>query len=183
MRGCSGGNKHRRKLTIFLNLSISHLWELSSTFGLLTLIKASRLKIPIIPPFILAQPKRLRLGSNSQHLEAENWRQKRQATPPSRGKGRQRGWSRCPDLDRRTKAAQTAVATKAAIMSDLGGEERLSTLERIMVENAAMSAAVLRDAHVRWMSGEAIPVSELATLENTFNRTAQALGLCAGLRT
>ena len=40
-----------------------------------------------------------------------------------------------------------------------------------------MSAAVLRDAHVRWMSGEAIPVSELATLENTFNRTAQALGL------
>ena len=27
------------------------------------------------------------------------------------------------------------------------------------------------------MSGEAIPVSELATLENTFNRTAQALGL------
>ena len=27
-----------------------------------------------------------------------------------------------------------------------------------------MSAAVLRDAHVRWMSGEAIPVSELATL-------------------
>ena len=40
------------------------------------------------------------------------------------------------DLDRRTKAAQTAVATKAAIMADLGGEERLSTLERIMVENA-----------------------------------------------
>ena len=62
-------------------------------------------------------------------------------------------------------------------MADLGGEERLSTLERIMVENAAMSEAVLRDAHVRWMSGEVIPVSELATLENTFNRTAQALGL------
>ena len=60
-------------------------------------------------------------------------------------------------------------------MADLGGEERLSTLERIMVENAAMSAAVLRDAHVRWMSGEVM--SELATLENTFNRTAQALGL------
>ena len=70
---------------------------------------------------------------------------------------------------------------KAAIMADLGGEERLSTLERIMVENAAMSAAVLRDAHVRWMSGEVM--SELATLENTFNRTAQALGLSRGLRT
>jgi hypothetical protein len=46
-----------------------------------------------------------------------------------------------------------------------------------MVENAAMSAAVLRDAHVRWMQGQAVPVSELATLENTFNRTASMLGL------
>ena len=58
------------------------------------------------------------------------------------------------NLDRRTKAAQVAIETKAAIMADLGGEDRLSTLERIMVENAAMSAAVLRDAHVRWMQGE-----------------------------
>jgi hypothetical protein len=70
-----------------------------------------------------------------------------------------------------------ATATKAAIMADLGGEDRLSSLERIMVENAAMSAAVLRDAHVRWMQGEPVPVSKLATLENTFNRTAAALGL------
>jgi hypothetical protein len=81
------------------------------------------------------------------------------------------------DLDRRTKAAQVAVETKTNIMADLGGEDRLSTLERIMVENAAMSAAVLRDAHVRWMQGQAVPVSELATLENTFNRTASMLGL------
>ena len=80
------------------------------------------------------------------------------------------------DLDRRTKAAQTAVATKAAIMSDLGGEDRLSTLERIMVENAAMSAAVLRDAHVRWMQGEPVPVSELATLENTFTEALSRAG-------
>ena len=81
------------------------------------------------------------------------------------------------DLDRRTKAAQIALETKSAIMPDLGGEDQLSTLERLMVENAAMSAAVLRDAHVRWMQGKPVPVSELATLENTFNRTAQALGL------
>jgi hypothetical protein len=81
------------------------------------------------------------------------------------------------DLDRRTKAAQIALETKSAIMADLGGEDRLSTLEKIMVENAAMSAAVLRDAHVRWMQGQPVPVSELAILENTFNRTAQALGL------
>jgi hypothetical protein len=96
-------------------------------------------------------------------------------TPPERaGKVRLVSMS---DMDRRTKAAQTAVATKSAIMADLGGEDQPSTLERIMVENAAMSAAVLRDAHVRWMQGKPVPVSELDTLENTFNRTAQALGL------
>jgi len=81
------------------------------------------------------------------------------------------------DLDRRTRAAQEALATKSAIMADLGGEDQLPTSERIMVENAAMSAAVLRDAHVSWMQGQPVPVSEPATLENTFNRTAQALGL------
>lgn len=42
------------------------------------------------------------------------------ATPPERA-GKVRLVS-MQDLDRRTKAAQTAVATKSAIMSDLGGE-------------------------------------------------------------
>ena len=81
------------------------------------------------------------------------------------------------DLDRRTKATQVALETRDSIMSDLGGEDQLSTLERLMVENAAFSSTVLRDAHVRWLKGEPAPVTELATLENTFNRTAQALGL------
>ena len=80
-------------------------------------------------------------------------------------------------IDRRTKAAQIALETKDAIIADLGGVERLSTLERLMAENAAVSAAILRDAHVRWLRGEPVPVSEIATLENTFNRTAAALGL------
>jgi hypothetical protein len=48
------------------------------------------------------------------------------------------------DLDRRTKAAQVAVETKTNIMADLGGEDRLSTLERIMVENAAERSGIAR---------------------------------------
>ena len=71
------------------------------------------------------------------------------ATPPERA-GKVRLVSMA-DLDRRTKAAQTAVATKSAIMSDLGGEDRLSTLERLQCENAAMASAVLRDMQVRWL--------------------------------
>jgi hypothetical protein len=61
-------------------------------------------------------------------------------------------------------------------MSDLGGEDRLSTLERLQVENAPLGAAVLRDLHVRWLMGEQISVSDMNSVENTFNRTAAALG-------
>jgi hypothetical protein len=80
------------------------------------------------------------------------------------------------DLDGRTRAAQAAEATKAAIIVDLGGEDTLSTLERIQAENAAMAAAVLRDMHVRWLRGDSVSVTEMATIENTFNRTAASLG-------
>ena len=96
------------------------------------------------------------------------------ATPPERG-GKTRLVS-MSDLDRRTKAAQTAVATKIAIIADLGGEQNLSTLERLQVENAAMGAAVLRDMQVRWLQGEEISVPDMFSVENTFNRTAAALG-------
>ena len=71
---------------------------------------------------------------------------------------------------------RTAIATKIAIISDLGGEQNLSTLERLQAENAAMGAAVLRDMQVRWLQGEEISVPDMLSVENTFNRTAAALG-------
>jgi hypothetical protein len=80
------------------------------------------------------------------------------------------------DLDWRTRGAQWVQETRSDIIADLGGEERLSTLERIQVSNAAMGAAMLRDLHVRWMKGEAVEPSAVSTFENTFNRTAAALG-------
>ena len=45
-----------------------------------------------------------------------------------------------------------------------------------MVENAAVTTAVLRDMQCRWLRGEDVQVAQMATLENTFNRTAQVLG-------
>ena len=80
------------------------------------------------------------------------------------------------DLDNRTKAAQIAQETKAAIIADLGGEDRLSTLEVLQAEHAAMSAAVLRDHHVRWLKGEQVDVAAMVSVQNVFNRTAAALG-------
>ena len=80
------------------------------------------------------------------------------------------------DLDRRTKAFQVAHDTKHAIIADLGGAERLSMLELIQVENAAVDAAVLRDLQVRWLRGKEVEATVLATVENVFNRTAAMLG-------
>ena len=58
----------------------------------------------------------------------------------------------------------------------MGGDDRLSTLERLQCENAAMASAVLRDMQVRWLQGEEVSVTEMVSVENVFNRTAAALG-------
>ncbi|MET0723167.1 MAG: hypothetical protein ABWY64_20425 [Tardiphaga sp.] len=80
------------------------------------------------------------------------------------------------DLDRRTRAYQRIKETRAEVISDLGGEDQLSTLERIAADNVAMLDTMLKDVSARWLHGEAIDAADIATLQNTFNRTAAALG-------
>lgn len=80
------------------------------------------------------------------------------------------------DLDGRTRAAQRVRETRAEVIADLGGEGNLSTLERIAVDNVALLDAMLKDASARWLLGEALDVATIATLQNTFNRTAGAIG-------
>ena len=86
------------------------------------------------------------------------------ATPPLRvGKTRLISMA---GLDRRHKANQLALATKDAILSDLGGG--LSTLERIMAEHAALASAVVADAYARWLRGDEIPLVEISTAQNCY---------------
>jgi hypothetical protein len=80
------------------------------------------------------------------------------------------------DLDRRTKAAQLALETKDAIIADLGGEANLSTLEKIACEHASLAAAVAADSYARWLKGEEIALTELATVQNAYLRIAGAIG-------
>ncbi len=81
------------------------------------------------------------------------------------------------DLDRRSRAYQTATNVKANIISDLGGESELSTLETLLAGHAALAASVVEDSHVRWLSGEPVELQELSLVQNAFMRIAQALGL------
>lgn len=77
------------------------------------------------------------------------------------------------DLDGRTIAGMEAKKLVSAIVADLGGEANLSTLELKLAEHAAWDAARLGDLNARWALGkEEIAVTEIATVENCFNRTA-----------
>src|SRR5262249_38176576 len=100
-------------------------------------------------------------------------------TPPTRAptQGPKARLMTLDRIDRRTKAAQFALETKDAIISDLGGLDNLSTLERHLAEHAAISSAVVADSYARWLGGEQIALAELATVQNTFLRVATTLGL------
>ena len=65
------------------------------------------------------------------------------------------------DLDRRTKAAQMALETKNAIMADLGGADRLYTMERLMAEHAAPSRSSCHSGRLRPLKGQDVPLAEL----------------------
>lgn len=80
------------------------------------------------------------------------------------------------DLDGRTRAAQRCRESRADVLADLGGADNLSTLERQAADKVALLDAMITDQGVRWLRGESIDPTALATLINTFNRTAAALG-------
>ena len=80
------------------------------------------------------------------------------------------------DLDGRTKAYQYVHETIADITADLGGADHLSTLKSTNIEHTAMLAAMFRDAAVRWLQGDDLDPAAIATLQNTFKRSADALG-------
>src|SRR5262245_55924687 len=82
------------------------------------------------------------------------------------------------DLDRRCKAAQLCAQNRDDIFADLGGVDRLSTLERLQAENAALLSAVLAHLASRWMiDPTGVPVGDMCTLSNSINRLCNSLGL------
>jgi len=80
------------------------------------------------------------------------------------------------DLSGSTKAAARCRRTRDEVLSDLGGVDGLSTLERAATNHVSVLDAMLNDMGARWLQGEKIDIGALATLQNVFNRTATALG-------
>jgi hypothetical protein len=76
------------------------------------------------------------------------------------------------NLDGRTKACQRFDAVAHAIAEDLGGEDRLSAIQKHLVEAFAGVSIHLGDLHARLLLGEKIDIVEHATAVSTMVRIA-----------
>ena len=81
------------------------------------------------------------------------------------------------DLDRRTKAAQATFELRDSIATDLGGIERLSAMQRELVDGAALLGAMIKDLGANYLSGDPIDLSEFMALTNAQRRLLADIGL------
>lgn len=81
------------------------------------------------------------------------------------------------DVDRRTKAGQAAFKLRDDLAADLGGWERLTAMQRELVSNASLLGAMLQDAGVAYLQGQAVDLAEFMALTNAQRRLLADLGL------
>jgi hypothetical protein len=81
------------------------------------------------------------------------------------------------DLDGRTNAAKAARALIGELESDLGGADRLSAGERVIVGRAAVATAMIEDIEARWLSGRPLDVAAYCALVNVQRRLLTTVGL------
>jgi hypothetical protein len=112
-----------------------------------------------------------RLGGSTPRAESP------EATKPSRRRHRALKLVTRDQLDGRTSAARKFDAVAHAIAEDLGGESRLSAIQKHLVEAFAGVAVHLSDLHARMLLGEPINVCEHATAVSTMVRIAQRVGI------
>jgi hypothetical protein len=81
------------------------------------------------------------------------------------------------DLDKRTGAAYRAHSLMRAITEDLGGEDRLATGERQIIQRAALLGALAEDQEARWLLGQPIDTGSLCAIGNAQRRLLEAVGI------
>ncbi|WP_189524093.1 hypothetical protein [Mesorhizobium sp. M8A.F.Ca.ET.165.01.1.1] len=81
------------------------------------------------------------------------------------------------DLDRRTAAAKATFELRNSIASDLGGIDRLSAMQRELVDGAALLGAMIKDLGANYLSGDPVDLSEFMALTNAQRRLLADIGL------
>lgn len=81
------------------------------------------------------------------------------------------------DLDGRSTAAKSARALIVQLESDLGGADRLSAGERVLVHRAAVATAMAEHFEAQWLSGRPVDITGYCTLTNALHRLLKTVGL------
>jgi hypothetical protein len=92
------------------------------------------------------------------------------------GRGKVRLLSR-DALDGRTKARKQFDAIASGIAADLGGEDRLSTVQKHLVEAFAGCALTLNDINARALLGEPVDLLAYSQAVSTLVRIASRIGI------
>lgn len=79
-------------------------------------------------------------------------------------------------LDRRTKGYQMAAEFRDELIRERGGEANLDAMRLRFIEDFAVTSAMIQDAQVRWLAGDPVDPSIIATLLNTRRRDAEMIG-------
>jgi hypothetical protein len=82
-----------------------------------------------------------------------------------------------PEIDGRTKAARLIRDITAEIVTDLGGVDQLSGVQKELVKRFATMCAVASEMEARAAMGEELDVPRFTTLSNALRRIAADLGL------
>jgi hypothetical protein len=80
-------------------------------------------------------------------------------------------------IDGRTNAAKQFAAIAIGIAQDFGGEARLTTVQRHLVEAFAGAAISVNDLNARLLMGEKIDILEQSQVISTLVRIAARLGV------
>jgi hypothetical protein len=81
------------------------------------------------------------------------------------------------NIDGRTKARRQFDAIASSIAADLGGEDRLSTIEKHLVEAFSGVALAVNDINARLMLGEEFDIVDLSQAVSTMVRVASRIGI------
>ena len=81
------------------------------------------------------------------------------------------------DLDGRTRAGQRAFEFHDRLVSERGGTESMGVLRYAMTRSVAVLSAMIEDAQARWLLGEPVSLTDLATLLNARRREAEKIGI------
>jgi hypothetical protein len=81
------------------------------------------------------------------------------------------------DLDKRTTAAKRARNLIQKVHGDLGGIEHLAAGEQQVVQRAVLLGVMAEDIESRWLMGEAVDPTVLATIANAQRRLFETVGL------